>query len=169
MVWLYWNNGFTWAFPSALLDPMPDGYAAFDEQATEEQLLAAFPGRAAIVLANKKTSKTAELAAACKAEIEAGYTSAALGTDHTYPSTVVDQLNLHAAILAIPDVATGYTAGFWCETGGEWSFTQHSASELRQAIRDFEAHLQPIQSHWADVSAALIAATTTDDVSAIIW
>lgn len=173
-VWLYADDGFWHNFPNPEVDPVPDGEAVFDDEPTEEQLLEAFPNRAARVLVNSRAAAAVVLAADCESVISNGYASSALGTAHAYPSQSNDQSNLHTGLLSVPADPTGWTWKLWCSAPNEesvivWTYAEHDADQLKQAIIDYGISLQSIQSHWADVMAALNAATTLEEVAAVVW
>lgn len=132
----------------------------------------AFAGPPAPTLADARASQVALLRAACAAEIVAGYSSAALGAAHLYPSTPTDQANMAASVLAslLPGVAGGWTTPFWCaDAGGVWSFAEHTAAQIQQAGQDGKAMVVAAQSKLAGLEAQVAAAADAAAVAAINW
>jgi hypothetical protein len=124
-----------------------------------------------ISLAAGRAAQIALLRTACDAAITGGYTSSALGSAHSYPSTPTDQANMAASVLAslLPDLPAGWTTPFWCEAGDVWAFTPHTAAQIQQAGRDGKAMIVAAQSKLATLSAEVAAATTVAAVQAIVW
>ena len=116
--------------------------------------------------------KLAELSAACAAEILGGYSSAALGAPHTYPSNPNDQSNMNASVTAslLPGQAADWTALFMCEDAdGLWAMRPHTAAQIQQAGHDgYTAILQP-RVKLDGLKAQVAAATTAAQVNALSW
>lgn len=119
-----------------------------------------------------KQAKIAELAAACRAQIEAGFDSAALGTMHHYPAGQQDQANLTASVTAslVPNLPTGWTTAFWCaDSSGVWSYAEHTASQIQQAGLDGKAAITAALQKNAQLRAQVESATTLTEVAAVVW
>jgi hypothetical protein len=123
-------------------------------------------------LPTAKERKIAELTQSCEADIVGGYSSSALGASHTYPSTMTDQINMMGSVTAslLPDLGSGWSTPFWCaDSSDEWSFQPHSVVQIRQAGSDGKAHIVNCQGKLQQLSAAVFAATTPDEVAAVVW
>jgi hypothetical protein len=131
-----------------------------------------FAAPAAPSLAAVQASRIATLRAACTTAITSGYTSAALGAAHSYPSTPTDQANMAASVVAslLPGIATGWTTPFWCaDAGGTWSFAAHTAAQIQLAGSDGKAMVVGAQQKLAGLEAQVTAATTVAAVRALAW
>ncbi|MDL2401241.1 hypothetical protein [Rhizobium mayense] len=125
-----------------------------------------------IALDDIKAGRIAALTAACAAAIIGGYKSSALGSEHTYPSGITDQINMMGSVTAslLPDLAAGWSTPFWCEDeAGEWAFRPHDASQIQQAGSDGKAWIVACQNKLASLSAQVMASISTEDVSKIAW
>jgi hypothetical protein len=123
-------------------------------------------------LAAAQAAQTTRLRAACEAEIVGGYSSAALGAAHTYPSTPTDQANMAASVIAslLPGLAPGWTTPFWCvDTAGVWTFAAHSAAQIQQVGRDGKAFVIAAQRRLATLSAEIAATADIAAVQAVVW
>ncbi|SER35838.1 MULTISPECIES: XkdW family protein [Pseudomonas] len=118
-------------------------------------------------------AKVAELTAACAAAITGGFTCDALGAVYTYPSLVEDQLNLTGSI-QLSQLEDGqsedWTTPFKCaNSSGEWDAVAHTAAQIQKVgVRFTKIKLTYIGTKDALVKKAK-AATTLEDVSAIVW
>lgn len=117
-----------------------------------------------IALERVKTSKTAEINAACAAAIVGGFNSSALTAPHTYDSAMEDQLNLIGA------VSLGADLPYRCaNAAGVKAFRPHTAAQLKQVAADGAviklAALEKAATLKAQVQAAADAAT----VEAVAW
>lgn len=129
-----------------------DGALAAPALPTDAQLLAA-----------ARAARVSDLSAACSAVIVSGFASAALGTEHTYPSTLTDQTNQST-------VAASSSGGYlWCCAGGAWSFEQHSRQQAQAVVADFATWLNKCQLQLADLVKRVNAANAVSDVQAIAW
>ena len=123
-------------------------------------------------LADVQAAKTAELTAACAAEITGGYQSVALGAPHTYPSKITDQINMMGSVTdsLIPDLPDGWTTPFWCaDDKGVWSYQSHTAAQIQAAGRDGKTAIATAQTKLAGLNVQVASAKTPDDVAAITW
>jgi hypothetical protein len=123
-------------------------------------------------LADVQATRIATLRAACAATIIGGYTSAALGAAHSYPSLPTDQANMTASVLAslLPDQPADWTTPFWCaDAAGVWTFVPHTAVQIRTAGQDGKAMVVAAQDRLRDLSAQVAAAETAEAVRAITW
>ena len=144
---VYDSHGFT-----------PDDLASNQIPCTEEQyanpwnykLVAGqiVPVGADVLLDNARAEKSAELNAACAAEKVGGVISSALGSANTYPTSLIDQANLDAAVTSslFPSLPSGWTTPLWVQdSAGEWSYVEHTKAQ--------------VQTAGADVKSALIASS----------
>jgi hypothetical protein len=132
------------------LDPRP--------QPTPDEL------SAATVLA-MRSKRFLELKLACKTEIESGFYSSALGTQHKYDSALPqDQINLTGAKLA------GVDMEFTCtdEFGVKWQ-RPHTAAQISTVYADGMLHIQAAKSTLYAKLSQLNAAADIDAVNAVTW
>ncbi len=126
----------------------------------------------ALPLATVQSRKVTELRVACAATITSGFSSAALGAAHTYPTLPTDQSNMISSVTEslLPGIGAGWTTPFWCADGaGAWGFRPHTAAQIQQASADGKAMIIAAQARLATRAAAVQAATTADQVAAITW
>lgn len=119
-----------------------------------------------------RTTKITDLTAACQATILGGFTSAALGAPHQYPSQFTDQINLMGSVTEslLPDVPEGWVTPFWCaDEGGVWLMRLHSAEQIRQAGRDGKAHVLACQQVLDALVLDAGAAETAQAIADIVW
>lgn len=90
-------------------------------------------------LESVKASRIAAIASRCRAAIEAGFWSSALGDPHLYPAKPQDQANLNASVTAslIPGLPSDWTTPFWCaDEAGAWSYVPHTSAQIQQVGLD---------------------------------
>lgn len=123
-------------------------------------------------LDEQKKLKVVELTNNCKDAITGGYTSAALGSVHTYPSQPNDQANMVASVTdsLLPNLSSSWTTKFWCaDEAGTWAFRAHTAAEIQQAGQAGKAFIQSQQEKLETLTQQVNAATTKKAVAAITW
>lgn len=143
-----------------LFDPISGGLVA-KPAPTEAELL---PGA--------KAAKIRELSNACRAQIEGGFDSAALGAVHHYPAGQQDQANLTASVTAslIPNLPAGWTTAFWCaDSSGVWAYAEHTAAQIQQVGIDGKAAITAALQRNAQLRAQVEAATSLAEVAAVVW
>ncbi|MDR5883616.1 hypothetical protein [Caballeronia sp. LZ032] len=119
-----------------------------------------------------RVAKVAELAAACKAAIYAGFSSNALGELYSYPAKDTDQQNLASSVLAslMPGNAADWSTPFWCaDASGEWAFRAHMAAQMQRVGQDGKAAILAAMARNAQLAAQVAAAESVDAVNAIAW
>ena len=123
-------------------------------------------------LATLQARQASALRASCAASITGGYPSAALGAPHSYPCNPIDQSNMIASVTAslLPGLAADWTTPFWCaDASGGWVFHPHTAAQIQQAGQDGKAAVVAAQGRLAGLLAQVTAATTAEQVAAVIW
>lgn len=106
-----------------------------------------------ITLVHRQALKNTEIDTAVAAAIIAGFTSAALGSDHLYASAETDQLNLIGAVVV------GANMTYPCRNGaGVWDRRLHTAAQLQQVLTAGANRKQALLVH-ADTLRAQVAAT----------
>lgn len=119
---------------------------------------------ASIALGRAKYSETAELNAACAASIVGGFTSSALGAQHTYDSALEDQLNLIGA------VGLGIDLPYRCaDASGVKAFRTHTAAQLKQVAADGAAIKLAALEKAATLKAQVQAAADVTAVNQVVW
>lgn len=117
--------------------------------------------------------KITDLSTACDAAIISGFVSSALGSDHTYQSDRDDQINLIGASSA------GVDMPYKCaDVNGIWTYRQHTAAQLKQALADGAAaklgHLQTFTTKKTQVEVIVADSVMTDDekrtaIEQVVW
>jgi len=119
-------------------------------------------------LAELKTSKTNDINSACSKAITSGFTSSALGTQHTYQSEQTDQLNLIGVVTAGQD--DYFKCGITDANGNiTWNYELHTIAQLQQVLVDGKAHKQGLLQKANTLKAQVASAITVEDVEAIAW
>lgn len=130
------------------------------------------PLEAAHSLESVKASRVEALRAICEATITGGFKSGALGAVYTYPSDIKAQINLMGSVTdsIMPDLPSDWQTPFWvCDADDVWSWKMHNAAQIQQAGRDGKAHVVSCQTLLAELTATVLAATTAEAVTSIIW
>jgi hypothetical protein len=116
-----------------------------------------------LTLAQAQALQIAVLTEACRASIESGFTSDALGSTHSYPSTVQDQTNQHT----IASRSAG--GGLKCEQGGAWMLVTHSQAQAQAVIDAFALWLNECQQQLVNGTTRVYLAETVADAQAVSW
>lgn len=127
---------------------------------------------AAQAKADALQSKTAELTTACAKAITGGYASSALGSVYQYPSSLIDQQNMAASVLAstLPNLPHDWTTPFWCaDSKGVWAFRDHTAAQIQQAGTDGKAWVIAQQQKLVTLLSTASGAKTAKAVQAVVW
>lgn len=131
-----------------------------------------FSNPAVLTLGQAQAAQITSVTSACQAAIVAGFSSAALGSAHTYPAQVIDQQNLSASVLSsmMPNLPPDWTTPFWCEdAGGNWAYVSHTAAQIQQVGQDGKAAIIAAVQKKAALVAQINAATTVATVQTINW
>ena len=110
--------------------------------------------------------------ASCVAAMTGGFISSALGTANTYPSTLTDQQNLAASVVAslLPNLPSTWTTKFWVmDSAGVWTLTPHTAAQIQQVGVDGKAWITTQQETLAGLIAQIDAAQTVAAVQSVLW
>lgn len=118
-----------------------------------------------------KAAKLVEVRAACAAEIVGGFTSAALGAQHTYPSQSTDQSNLMAAVLSsLSAPAEGWETPVWCmDEAGAGTYRMHTASQVQTVGNDSLAVRNAALSKKAALELRINQAVMVEQVQSSSW
>ncbi len=119
-----------------------------------------------------KAQKIRDLSAQCANTIVGGFSSAALGDPHVYPSNIKDQVNLMGSVTdsILPDLSPDWETPFWvADPDGVWSFKPHAASQIQQAGRDGKAHVVRCQKILEELTQIVLLSETNEAVSAVVW
>lgn len=123
-------------------------------------------------LDSAKKAKLDELYSTCGEIIISGFWSSALGAEHLYPTKQTDQLNLTALVTLsmYPGVPPDWQERFWCmDVDGVWDMRFHSGEQLRHVAADVSLGIKMSIKHKADLEALVHAATTIEEVNAVVW
>jgi hypothetical protein len=111
-----------------------------------------------------KADKKAQLDAAYAQATQSGFASSALGSPHTYPSTQEAQFDL------VGTVILGVDSPFACVDGdGVKAARLHTAAQIQQVFQDGAAYKLGLYTGLQQKLAAVDAATTVSQVTAIEW
>lgn len=151
-------------------DPAPSGCVRFDGEITSSMVWGddvqnLREPNAAELLTAAKIKKVSELKLACKAAIEAGFSSSALGTAHIYDSNLPqDQLNIFRSGTA------GVDRMFTCTDadGIKWQ-RPHTAAQLAQVLSDGDDHVSAKKAHFYTLLAQVNAAIDVETINGIVW
>lgn len=136
-----------------------------DRYATEAEI-------AQLLLESAKKAKLDELYSTCGEVIVSGFMSSALGEPHLYPTKQTDQLNLTALVTLsmYPETPSEWQELFWCkDTNGVWDMRYHNGEQIRQVGADVSIGIKMSIKYKADLEAVVHAATTVEEVNAVIW
>lgn len=121
------------------------------------------PPTVAELLQAAQTEQIATLRQACSIAIASGFSSPALGTAYTYPSTITDQSNQQT-------IAANASGGsLWCEADGAWSFKVHTQAQAQSVVASFATWLNHCQAQLVTLSGQVGEATSVQAVQAIAW
>lgn len=123
------------------------------------------------LLAGAQATQIALLRASCSVAIVSGFTSSALGSPHTYPTQITDQINLMGAAKA-GELATdpSWTVSFWCVDGtGTWVYAPHTAAQIAQAFVDGAAQRMAYSTQLDNLTKQVMAALSPTAVQSIVW
>lgn len=166
------------AFYDSVDSPAPNGVSLIDISDAEWQacvnqqgqwyvssgaLAQVPPPSAAQQLQTAQTAQSAILRTACAAAIVSGFTSSALGSGYTYPSTITDQSNQQSI------AASASGGSLWCETNGAWSFKAHTQAQAQAVVASFATWLNQCQAQLVTLSRQVDASTSIEAVQAVVW
>ena len=95
-----------------------------------------------LTLAELQANQVAAISMACQSQIVGGFSSSALGSDHTYPSGAIDQANMNANVVSslLPNLPANWTTQQVCaNSNGVWAYRAHTAAQIRQVGDDGKA------------------------------
>jgi hypothetical protein len=124
------------------------------------------------LLKSAKMIKAAEMATLCRKKILEGFKSNALGDMHHYPAKETDQANLSASVLdsILPGLSQDWVTPFWCQDSvGSWEFRLHTASQIQQVGREAKQNILFNMGTNDTLQKLIEAATTQEQVEAIVW
>lgn len=125
-----------------------------------------------VLVQQARVVQLALIATASAAAQTSGFTSAALGSAYSYPSSAADQTNLTAVVTGsmIPGQPGGTTYLFWCKSAaGVENFVAHTAAQIQQVGLDGLAAIMAQKSKQLTLSGQIQAATTIAGVQSIAW
>lgn len=107
----------------------------------------------------------------CRTVILRGFSSSALGSDYKYPSKELDQQNLNSFVVtSMLESDPEWVAPFWCADASDvWELRMHTAAQIQQVARDARAYITEQSAKNARLQAAIISATTKEELDAIVW
>ncbi len=146
MAWFAKNNNFG-GINCVTGDTAPAGYIPVTD-AQAAAIKAAAPGTTidangnlvapAVLLIPVSQQPTVVQKRQVRETITKGFSSSALGTANTYPSSETDQRNL--ALAGLTAASHGMGLPLWCmDASGNWAFTPHTAAQVLQVVADFNA------------------------------
>ena len=126
----------------------------------------------ASALADAKKDKCEALRKACRRAIIAGFTSDALGSEHTYPSDETDQANLSSSVLAsmLPGNPGNWATPFLCaDAAGNWDYRAHTAVQIQKVGVDGKAAILAKLTAKAELFKTVMQAQSIEAVEAVAW
>lgn len=117
-----------------------------------------------LTVGQAQANQVANLSAACSVAIASGFTSSALGTAYSYPSTLTDQSN--------QSTIAGCMGGglLWCENSvGVWALVQHTQSQAQSVVASFTTWLNECQHRLVTLTENVSSAATVAAVQAVVW
>ncbi len=162
-----------WADPEETIATNDDGvFAPAGAAQLADVEIAAY--RRFATLAEAKLARIEEVRSKTRSLIVAGFSSAALGTPHVYPSNETDQQNLAANILSamLPGVSEGWTTLQLCaDAAGVWTYRAHTQAQIVAVGIDAKTRVMACLLNGASLQAAIagvaVADGENDDVPAI--
>lgn len=125
-----------------------------------------------ISLTQAKATQLSRASQACAAAITSGFTSSALGSAHTYPSSLTDQANLvtHVMSSLLPGLPSTWTTPYiCCDASGVWAYQDHTAAQIQQVGADWKAFLSSCLLKKKALEEKIKVAKTSEKVQAITW
>lgn len=149
----------------ATLEPSEDGVLYQQILDDEENVISTEAVSQPEMPPDPKGVKITELNAACNAEILAGFSSSALGEPNDYDFDYEAQINLTEMLQAINnDMVTEPI--FWKASGEP---KPHTIAQFKALFADgLEFKNSRIQRYWS-LKAQVLAATTQEEIDAIVW
>jgi hypothetical protein len=117
------------------------------------------------ILEAKKLYTIDKLKQACTSQIQAGFTSDALGTAYTYQSALPqDQMNLMGAAML------GVDLPFTCiDSTGYKSKLLHTAAQMKQVFLTGAAHIEAATTKYDILKKQVEDATTIESIDGVSW
>lgn len=125
-----------------------------------------------VLVQQARAKQLAIIATASASAQTSGFTSSALGSEYSYPSTPTDQANITAVVTAslIPGQPSGTTYLFWCtDSTGKAGFVAHTAAQIQKVGLDAMSEIMAAKQKQLTLSNQIDAATTVSDVEAVVW
>jgi len=111
-----------------------------------------------------KSTAKAQMDAAARSAILAGFTSDALGSNHTYGGKETDQINLVGA------AASGADMPFPCaDSNGVWERRIHTAAQLQTALAHGSEYKQAVLTALDARRAEIEAASDLAEIENVTW
>lgn len=103
-----------------------------------------------------KTNKVRMLSTICSATCLSGIVSDALGTDHFYPTSLLDQQNLAASVTASlnPLTPADWTVVIWCCVPGDdttWMLREHNKQQVQALGEETLRLIETQRKHLRDL------------------
>lgn len=116
-----------------------------------------------MTLQQAQAAQITALSQACSSAITSGFASSALGSANQYPSGTTDQVNQNT----VAQSASG--GALWCESGGTWSFKQHTQMQAQAVVASFATWLNKCQAQLVALSEQVTASSSVDSAQTIAW
>lgn len=130
-----------------------------------------------LLLVEAKSSKIKSLSETCAQQILGGFLSSALGSSHKYDAEDVDQINILGALAATgprPDYPYGSTMPYAARpvVDGVYqakTYVVHTHEQLSQVVVDGAAYKLTCLQHFNELRDDVSAASTLEEVAAVVW
>ena len=160
------------------IDPTTNEVYGYEEDGSQDEFI---PSRLVLMtdpwpplptLAEIKSTKVEQLNTLCSSEITSGFQSSALGSLHTYPSTVIDQNNMAVNVLSslYPSLPGEWVTPQLCaDNNGMWQYRMHTAEQIQGVGSDGKNTILALLVKKAGLQDQVMAATTINEVQLIVW
>jgi len=114
----------------------------------------------------------------CTVKCSEGLTSSVLGSEHSYPSQLIDQQNMQASTLvAMTTTDSNWSALIWCAPGDDttWDMRLHTAQQIIALNAEYVRHIENTRAALRDKVAQInaISSDATEEnamkIRSIYW
>lgn len=166
-----WGTDYTLYFPIGSQDPQIL-YWRTEKLGTQPTIATLQQAWDSVLVQQARAAQLAIIAQSSASAQASGFSSSALGSEYSYPSSLADQANLTAVITAsmIPGQPAGTTYLFWCkDSTGKEAFVPHTPAQIQKVGLDGMASIMAAKQKQEQLAQQIAAANTIEAVQAIVW